>query len=264
MRTIPIFLLLLLMGLIPFCASAGFEVKGSLIYKHIAQIGETYTRVIKIHNTGDTDQEVRIYQRDYLFNSEGASFYNEPGSNLRSNAPWTQFGPKTMLLKGQETQDIQLEITVPWTDSLVGTFWSVLMVEGVSQLDPNARGQLNINTSIRYAIQFITNIGTTGTGELEFQQPGMVSEGNQQFFDFILLNTGERLISPDVSMELFDAETGESVKVIQLPKNGMYPTTSTKWRFPLEGIPTKKTYKAVVVADGSGEDVFGIEYTLEL
>jgi hypothetical protein len=235
-----------------------------LIYKYTAQKGETYSRVVKIHNTGDTDQEVRIYQRDYLYNSTGASFYNEPGSNNRSNAPWTQFGPKTMLLKGQETQDIQFEITVPSTDSLVGTFWSVLMVEGVSQLDPNARGQLNINTSIRYAIQFITNIGLTGKGELEFQQPGLVSEGDQQFFDFILLNTGERLISPDVSMELFDAETGESVKVIKLPKNGMYPTTSTKWRFPLEGFPTKKTYKAVIVADGSGDDVFGIEYTMEL
>lgn len=259
-----IFLALLAFGLYPFYVNAGFEVKGSLIYKYTAQRGEIYSRVVKIHNTGDTDQEVRIYQRDYLYNSEGASFYNEPGSNLRSNALWTQFGPKTMLLKGKETQDLQFEITVPQDESLVGTYWSLLMVEGVGQLDPNTRGQLNINTSIRYGIQLVTNIGLTGTGELEFQQPGMVSEANQQFFEVKLMNTGERLISPDVSMELFDAETGESVKVIKLPKNGMYPTTSTKWRFPLEGIPTKKTYKAIIVADGSGEDVFGLEYTMEL
>lgn len=264
MRVLNFVLVIVALGLFSFSVSAGFEVKGSLVYKYTAQKGETYSTVVKIHNTGDTDQEVRIYQRDYLYNSEGASFYNEPGGNKRSNAPWTQFGPKTMLLKGQETQDIQFEITVPQNDSLVGTYWSVLMVEGVSQLDPNARGQLNINTSIRYAIQFITNIGVTGTGELEFQKPGLVTEGSQQFFDFILLNTGERLISPDVSMELFNAETGESVKVIKLPKNGMYPTTSTKWKFPLDGLPTNKTYKAIVVADGSGDDVFGIEYTIEL
>ncbi|MDP3441475.1 MAG: hypothetical protein Q8T08_01325 [Ignavibacteria bacterium] len=263
MKANKIRLILIAFGLLPLFANASFEVMGSLIYKHIAQKGETYTTVIKVRNTGDTDQEVRIYQRDYLYNHEGASFYNEPGSNRRSNAPWTKFGPQTMLLKGMETQDIQFEITVPQNDSLVGTFWSVLMVEGVTPLDPNAKGQLNIHESIRYAIQMVTNIGQTGTGQLEFQQPGVVTEGEKQFFDFILLNTGERFISPDVSMELFDAETGESVKVIKAPRNGMYPTTSTKWRFPLEGLPPK-TYKAVIVADGSGEDVFGLEYSIAL
>lgn len=251
-------------GLLPFYASAGFEVMGSLIYKYSAQKGETYSTVIKIHNTGESVQEVKIYQRDYLFNHEGASFYNEPGSNNRSNAPWISYSPKTIILQGKETQNVQFEVSVPQSETLRGTYWSLLMAEGVGQLDPNARGQLNISTSIRYAVQIITNIGLTGTGELEFQQPGLVSEGNRSFFDVILMNTGERMISPDVSMELFDAATGESVSVIKVPKNGMYPTTSTKCRFPLEGLPAKKTYKAVIVADGSGDDVFGLEYTLEL
>lgn len=121
-----------------------------------------------------------------------------------------------------------------------------------------------IQESVRYAIQIITNIGKTGNGQLEFQQPGVVQEGDKSYFDFIMVNTGERLISPDVKMELIDVNTGMSVKVFSAPKNGMYPTTSTKWRFPLEGIATGKTYKAVIVADGSGEDVFGMEYTIIL
>ena len=264
MKARKILLVLMVIGLLPIYANAGFEVMGSLIYKYSAQKGETYSTVIKIHNTGESVQEVKIYQRDYLFNHEGASFYNDPGSNNRSNAPWIRYSPKTIILQGKETQNVQFEVTVPQSEILRGTYWSLLMAEGVSQHDPNARGQLNISTSIRYAVQIITNIGLTGTGELEFQQPGVFTEGNQVFFDVILLNTGERLISPDVSMELFDAETGESVKVIKSPKNGMYPTTSTKCRFPLEGLPTRKTYTAVIVADGSGDDVFGLEYTIEM
>lgn len=259
-----VILAIMVLGLLPFYANAGFEVVGSLINKYSAQKGETYSAKIKIHNTGDGEQEVRIYQRDYLFNYTGASFYNEPGTHKRSNAAWIQYGPKTLLLQGKETQDVQFEITVPQNDTLTGTYWSVLMAEGTSQLDPNARGQLNINTSIRYAIQIITNIGQTGTGALEFQKPGIVTEGDKTFFDVVLLNTGERLISPEVSMELFDTTTGESVKVIKAPKNGMYPTTSTKCRFPLEGVPTGKTYLSLIVADGTGDDVFGLEYTLEL
>ena len=251
-------------GLFPFCANAGFEVVGSLINKYSAQKGETYSAKIKIHNTGDKEQEIRVYQRDYLFNYTGASFYNEPGTHKRSNAAWIQYSPKTIILKGKEMQDVLFEVTVPQNDTLEGTYWSVLMVEGVSQLKPSTKGQLNINTSIRYAIQIITNIGQTGTGALEFQKPGIVTEDDKTFFDVVLLNTGERLISPEVSMELFDATSGESVKVIKVPKNGMYPTTSTKCRFPLEGIPTRKTYLAIIVADGTGNDVFGLEYTLEL
>jgi hypothetical protein len=41
-------------------------------------------------------------------------------------------------------------------------------------------------------------------------------------------------------------------------------TTSTKWRFPLEGILPGKNYQAIIVADGSGEDVFGLEYLIKL
>jgi len=216
-------LVLMVIGLLPIYANAGFEVMGSLIYKYSAQKGETYSTVIKIHNTGESVQEVKIYQRDYLFNHEGASFYNDPGSNNRSNAPWIRYSPKTIILQGKETQNVQFEVTVPQSEILRGTYWSLLMAEGVSQHDPNARGQLNISTSIRYAIQIITNIGLTGTGEIEFQQPGVVTEGNQAFFDVILMNTGERLISPDVSMELFDASTGESVRGRRCIWTRIYP-----------------------------------------
>jgi len=264
MRATIILFAIFFFGLCPLKIFAGFEVVGSLTYKHIAQKGEKYSTVFKVHNFGEQSQEVRIYLRDYLFDYNGTSFYNEPGSHERSNAPWIKYSPKTIFLKENEVQNVQFEVDVPQNENLVGTYWSVLMVEGVCLTNPNIKGQLTINNSIRYALQIVTNIGKTGKGQLEFQKPGIVKEGGKQFFDFIMLNIGEKLISPDVSMELFDAETGLSIKVLKAPKNGMYPNTSTKWRFSLDGIPRGKTYKAVIVADGSGEDVFGLEYTIVL
>jgi len=263
MKAARILVLVLTISLLPLFVNAGIQVLGKMIYKNTAQKGETYSIVIKVNNRGYDDQEVHIYQTDYLYDYTGNSFYNEPGTHARSNAQWIDYSPKTIILKGNEKQSVLLEVTVPQSDTLVGTFWSLIMVEGITPIDPNAKGQLNIHESIRTAIQIVTNIGNTGTGELEFQNPGIVTEDDKLFFDFVLLNTGQRLISPDVSMELFDAQTGESIKVLKAPRNGMYPTTSTKWRFALDGIP-KKTYKAVIVADGAGDDVFGLEYTLEL
>ena len=262
MKSEKVLLTMILLWLTSLNSFAGFEVVGNLSYKYIAQKGEKYSTVIKVHNTGSKDQEVKIYLRDYLFNYEGTTFYNEPGTNNRSNAPWIQFSAQTLLLKSNETQNLQIEITVPKGDNITGTYWSMLMLEGLVPSDQNAQVQLKLNTAIRYAIQMVTHIGKSGIGQLEFQRPGVVKEGNKQFFDFIMVNTGERSISPEVSMELFDAATGESVKVLKIPKQGMYPTTSTKWRFPLEGLPKGRTYKAVIVADGSGEDVFGLEYTI--
>ena len=257
-------ILIVLLLILPFYSNAGFEVLGSLVYKHVIQPGEKYSAEIKVHNTGDTDQEIRIYQRDYLFNHQGASFYDEPVSHARSNSQWIEYSPKTLILKGRETQSIQFEVTAPASDTLKGTYWSILMVEGVSQIDPNAKGQLNISTSIRYAVQVVTNIGQTGTGELVFLEPELIAEGEKTTLDVVLVNTGERAISPDVSAELFDIETGTSVGVIKAAKNGLYPTTSSHFRFPLDGIKKGRTYQALIVADGSGEDVFGLEYTFSL
>ena len=252
---------LILQSLLSF---AGLKVIGKLSFHYNASKGEIYSNVIKIQNTGVNDQEVKIYLRDYIFDYKGLSFYNEPGTNVRTNTSWIKYSPNSLILKGKEIRDIQIEVNVPKGDSLVGTYWSMLMVEGVTPSDPNIKGQMQIHESIRYAIQIVTNIGNSGIGQLEFQQPGVVNERAKKFFDFILLNTGERYISQEVSMELFDAKTGVILKKLKVPKQGMYPTTSTKWRLPLEGVPTGNTYKAVIVADGSGEDVFGLEYTIVL
>lgn len=263
MKTARILIAIILVSLFPSYVNAGVEVLGSIIYKYAAQKGETYSFVIKVHNTGDRDQEVSIYQNDYLFDYTGASFYNEPGTNNRSNASWINYAPKTLLLKGKESQNVLFEVTVPKDDTLVGTYWSLVMVEGIRPIDPNAKGQLNIHESIRTAVQIITNIGKTGIGKLRFMQPTLTTEGDNLFFDVVMENTGERLISPIVTAEFFD-ETGKSVGVFEAPKNGMYPTCSARFRFKIAGIEAGKTYQVLIVADGGDDDVFGLETTLNL
>jgi hypothetical protein len=247
-----------------FLGSAKIEVIGKMIYRQAARSGEKYSSEFKVRNTGDLDQEVKIYLRDYTYNYKGDSYYDVPGTNKRSNSLWIQFNPQVMILKPHETQNIRFEVTIPAMDSLKGTFWSLLMVEGVKPFVPGSLGQLTVHESVRYAIQIITSIGNTGTGVLEFRNPDIEMAEGKKYFKFAMFNTGERLISPDVSMELFDTQTGASVTLLKAPRNGMYPGTSTLWKFPLDGLTTRKTYKALIVADGSGNDVFGIEYTLSL
>ena len=136
------------------------------------------------------------------------------------------------------------------------------MIEGVTPIDPNQKGDLSIRTVTRYAVQIVTEMTDKGNGSLKFLEPTLIRKEDKKLFLAVdLINNGDHYISPEVSIELYD-ETGTSVKTIAVPKKGLYPTTSTRFMLDLEGLPSKKTYKAMIVAAGSDNDVFGLEYTL--
>lgn len=242
---------------------ASVEVIGSLKQVFTSNPGETVKGQIRIQNNDATDQEVRIYQTDYLFNYQDQTFYDEPGTNKRSNAKWIQYSPKTVVLKSKEMRNIEYEIAVPKGDSILGTFWSVIMIEGVEPIDPNQKGDLSIRTATRYAVQLVNEINTKGAGTLKFMDPTLIrsEDGKQLFLAVDLTNQGDHYIAPEVSIELYDQD-GVLVKKIIAPKRGLYPTTSARFKLDLEGVPSKKTFTAMIVAAGADDDVFGLEYTL--
>jgi len=247
---------------LPFCTFASVEVIGSLRQVYQVNPGEVVKGQIRIQNNEAKDQEVRIYQTDLLYNLQDQTFYDEPGAHKRSNAGWIQYSPKTVVLKSMESRTVEYEITVPQSDTLKGSYWSVLMVEGVNPIDPNRKGDLNISTVTRYAVQIVNEMNNKGNGSLKFMEPTLVKGDNNKLYLAIdLTNDGDHYISPEVSMELYD-EDGNSIKKITAPRRGLYPTTSARVKLDLEGIPSNKTYKAMIVASGSDNDVFGLEYTL--
>lgn len=253
--------LLTLICLFPILSIASVEVVGGLKHSKTAMPGEVYKGQIKIQNSGTSPQEVRVYQTDMMYNYEDYTLYEEPVTHDRSNANWIQFSPRTTILQPQEVQYIQYEVRVPAGDSLKGTFWSILMVEGVNPIDPNQQGKLLISTVTRYAVQMITELADPGIGALKFLEPSLIHEGEDLFLAIDILNVGEHYISPEVSVEFFD-EQGVSIKKIIIPRKGLYPNTSTRFRTKLEGLESNKTYKTLIIAAGKEEDVFGLEYTL--
>ena len=261
MKIYRLFFIFLFLTILSLNSNASIEVLGSLKHIENGKPGDVIKGEIKIQNNDNTDQEVKVYQTDLLYNHKDNTFYDNPGSHKRSNANWIQYSPKSVILKAKEIRTIQYEITVPKNDTLKGTYWSVLMVEGVVPIDPTQKGDLSIRTVTRYAIQVVTEIADKGKGSLKFLEPTLVKEGTKLFLAVDLVNNGDHYISPDVSIELFD-DKGTSVKVIKISKKGLYPTTSTRFRFDLEGIPSGKTYQAMIVAAGLDNDVFGLEYTL--
>lgn len=259
----------LLILLIPGLSQAGISIVGDLSYEKVVQIGETYQVSISIKNTGKEPAEVKIYQTDYLFFSDGKTLFADPGSTPRSNADWISFNPKRVVIPPQETTQIYYLVKVPRDENLIGTYWSVFMVEAIpksspesTQAPPKDKPQVGLTIAFRYAIQMVTQIGTTGASELKFLKTRLVKEEGKRILQVDLENVGEKWLRPALSVELYDTqgnfiERFEGEMVLRI-----YPGTSIRHKIDLSRLP-KGNYKALVIADCGGDDIFGGSYLME-
>lgn len=255
--------LLFISGIFSNRSYANIVVLNGLTHENIAMAGEGYRGAIKIQNTGTEPQSVKVYQRDYWYAFSGESRHDDAGTLARSNAAWIKYSPNLFTLQPNETAVVDFEVSVPANDTLKGTYWSVIMVEGIQPEETAASSGLKIHTAIRYAVQVVTNIGNTGKRDLQFLGMELTTnEDETQVLNVAIENTGERLLKPELNLELFNAE-GESIGVFKAERRKTYPTTSVLLSLPLEGVKPGE-YAAVLIADCDEDNIFGTNLTLEL
>lgn len=238
-------------------------VLNGLTHENVSRPGESYRETIEIQNTGDTEKSVRVYLRDYWFAYTGESRHDPPGTLERSNAAWINYNPQLLTLQPNEKAVIDFEVTTPDDPSLVGTYWSVIMVEGIIPPDTSAASVgVKINTAIRYAVQVITNIGDTGEKDLQFIGLELGKDGEENVLHVALENIGEGILKPELSLEVFD-ESGNSVGIFRADRRKTFPGTSIKSTLVLEGIKPGN-YSAVLVADCDEDHIYGTNISLEI
>jgi hypothetical protein len=216
-------------------------------------------------NNSDESAAVEVHQTDYLFQSDGSNDFGPAGEWERSNANWIDFSPNRIVIPPHETHLIDYTVTVPDDDSLSGTYWSILMVEEVSADTTNGRpaeNQASISQVVRYGVQCITNIGMTGSSNLQFIGAELsAATDSTRELRVDVKNAGDRWAVPIAWAELYD-ETGLSVGKFECDKKRIFPGTSVQFRIQLADSLHGK-YKALVVLDSGGENVLGAKYDLE-
>lgn len=255
-----------------FTAQAQISVIGELSQDREGRPGGKYEGVIIVKNDTNDPQEAKVYQTDYLFYSNGTNNYGDPGTMPRSNAKWVRFSPSYLTVPPQGMVSVNFTVTVPSNidgKNLVGTYWSMLMVEGIAKgsaestapKDPK-KAQMGISQTIRYGIQIATHIAGTGTKQINFLDAKMITKAEGgKFLQVDIENTGDLGLRPDVYVELFD-DKGASIGKYPGVKYRIYPGTSVRQMIDLTSV-TSGTYKAVVVVDAGGDDVYGAQYTLK-
>lgn len=249
---------------LPAAARAQISVIGNSIQEREAAAGGAYEGTIRVSNTSAEPREARIYQTDYLFHADGRALYEAPGSQARSNAGWVAVSPSRVVIPAGQTIDVRYVVKVPVADSLRGSYWSLVMVEGLApapETGPADGARVDLQATVRYGVQVVTHIGATGAPTVGFAGAGVskVTDGTGAMV-VDLTNTGDRAARLKLMLEVY-TEDGRQIATLQQARGLVYPGSSIRQHFALGALP-KGTYKAVLVADAGGDAVFGAQYTL--
>jgi urease beta subunit len=223
---------------------------------------------LQSRNYGREPQDVRIYQTDYAFTFDGKSYYDPPGKAPRSNASWIVINHKRMTIPGASHADVRFSVKVPDDPNLVGTYWSVIMVEGVPKAPaappgaPQKESSVAITQVVRYAVQIVTQIGDSGSLQLKFLKTELFQDNGRKTLRIDVENTGERGVRPVASLELY-RQNGELAGKFEGERLRIYPGTSVRFSFDVSRLAEGR-YKALVVLDNKDSHVFGAQYTLDL
>ena len=180
----------------PVAARAQIAVLSSTVEEKTAGPGEKYTGTIVISNPTAQPQVARIYQTDYHFSFDGTAHYDDPGTTPRSNASWITTQASRIAVPPNSEVSVPYSVAVPVGDSLRGTYWSLVMVEGAT-VEPASNGAgkpaVGVGAVMRYAIQLATHIRNTGTRTVQFSAPEATKAADgTAVLDVNMTDTGER------------------------------------------------------------------------
>ncbi len=256
---------LLILGLADFCVGKVIVV-GSLTHERNLDPGDTFNGTIVLKNTADRDEEVRIYQSDYLFDASGTSRYNAPGSSSRSNATWISLSNEYVTVPAHAQFSLFYQGTVPNDTTLSGTYWSMIMVEPTTSLrhdtvvDTTHNVSIGITTRTRYGIQVITNIGRQAKPVLKFVNKALEQKPTGMVLEVDVANTGNRVTRPNAWLEIYDGEANLVARVESQPLR-ILPDCSVRHRFNINSM-NKGSYQALVVLDDGADCAYGARYNL--
>jgi hypothetical protein len=243
---------------------AQVSVLSNTVEEHVGTRGESYSGRITISNPGGKPETIRLYQTDYSFTADGVSHFEAPGEMPRSNASWISLQSSQVVVPAGATISVPYSVAIPNVDSLRGTYWSTVMVEGAAkppEVDTANTTQVGIGTIIRYAVQVATHIGASGTRAVKFAGTrGARTDEGASVVELDVLDAGERGYRPALWIEVYDAEGTLRAKAKQA-RGLLYPGTSLRQRFDLGKLPAG-TYKAMIFADTGEDSVYAAQYTI--
>lgn len=260
-----VFILFLFSALI---LPADITIEGSLTHEYSAEPGETIDGSISIQNSGSEPEEVKLFLTDYSSSADGSHYYLDPNTTPRSNASWITLSPQRVTIPAGETYSARYSLTTPNDKTLGGTYWSMLMIEPIPKDSPESSGYdpeqatVGITTVLRYGIRMITHFGGAEPAQPEIEKATVIREEDKRFLHVDITNSGNKLLRINLWAELY-TQDGEYIGNYPGEKLAVFPGSSIRFKVDLSSVANNR-YLTLVVMDCGNNDVFGVQYTLDL
>lgn len=230
--------------------------------------GKSYAGKILLSNKESKPVSVKIYQSDYRFNSKGENYFDNPGTQTRSNANWIKFTPERIIIASGSIGTVDFSVKVPEKAELQGLFWSLLLVEPQLADDPELsvpdKNGMRVRTVSRFAVQILTTVGQTPENKSAFKfldhQVNIIN--GKRYFEINAENNGLLYMRPTLWAEVFDLK-GKSVGRYPGGAPQILPGCSVKYRIDITELPAGN-YETLVVADTGKSDLVGARYKLKI
>ena len=166
-----------------------------------------------------------------------------------------------ILMEPGQTINITYGLTPPADLDKSGSYWGVIMIEEIEDLDTNKPTVgVKVNALVRYAIQIIGSYDDNAVKQLEIADIKLDTTGGEQHVRISVQNSGNIMMKPIMILEVYSTD-GEQIARKEIPYQKVYPGYCKVFDIPLADIPAG-SYDSVIVADCGDENLYGMRFTL--
>lgn len=259
---------------------------GDLVHEKESARGTEYSGTITFKNNYSMPKSIKVFQREYwrICGKQSQKEIEELGRNPRTNANWITFSPSNLTIPPNGISRVNYKVDVPIDSALHGSYFSTIIIEeiageeqsgieaGAPTITPkrveSKKTVITTISKINYVFLIVTHIENTGSVLFNVTNTKLFrSNDNHRILGFDLENNGERLMRPSVWVELFDASSGLKIsnnnkeKYFGLLKN-IPPGGCANQEIDLGIIPVGN-YKAVIMVDAGGDNIWGTQYNFK-
>ena len=228
--------------------------------------GGTETQKVTIRNHGNKKEAFEFKISDYVVDEKGNKKKLPAGSTKKSCADWITINPSLLELNPNETRDIDVIMTVPAGES--STRWGMIAVQPTkeqSSFNSDKNMATGVLISPRIVIQVIqspksnTNYMATIQNLKEITQ----AKDTMRLFTVEVLNTGDKVIQPDVYLTIADISNGKEQK-FPAETCTLFPDGKRIITLKLPKTIAKGKYALAALLDyGHGSAIEGVQMMIE-
>lgn len=253
--------LLVLFFFFSFFSFANVSVLNGLTHVYSGASGDIITGEVILVNYSSSKERVTFSIQEAIYSCSAGRIFTSEDNHEFSSSSWIDSNVNERVLAPKERYVLKFSIHIPEEKSLLGSYWSVLMVSVENPIKEELLDEsIGIGTKIQYAIGLITNVNELDEVSLDFNNV-LSPDGKNKELLIKMKNNGMFAEATSLSLEVYNQD-GVMVKEYKSKRLLVFPKVCRDYLFNISDLD-KGAYDCVLLAD-SRENFVGTNLQLTI